>query len=120
MSNDEYLSHYPNHLPRLMEEIKERAGRKSSDAAQEVFVPRKDRQLSGPVRIAMDFKNPKDMLGWLEAARGVSLPADVSIFEMDALDASFISSDCTFIVKRNTDRPDEFRVHIRTTEENGA
>lgn len=34
MRNDEYLSRYPNHLPRLMEEIRERADRKSGDVTR--------------------------------------------------------------------------------------
>jgi len=47
------------------------------------------------------------------------LPKDVSAFELDSLDKTPVSG-CTFIVKRSTDRPDQFRVHVRTIEESGV
>jgi len=90
-----------------------------SSGVREVFVPHKNRQLDGPTRLAIDFATPEAMVDWLESNRGVTLPVDVSAFELDALDNSLIAGS-TFIVRRTTDRPDQLRVHVRTIEESGA
>jgi hypothetical protein len=94
-----------------------------SSGVREVFVPHKNRKLDGATRLVIDFATPEAMVDWLEANRGVTLPVDVSAFEMDALDTASSwkpKADCTFIVRRTTDRPDQTRVHVRTIEESGA
>ena len=88
-------------------------------AVREVFIPYKNRKLEGPTRLVIDFATPEAMVDWLEASQGVTLPKDVSAFELDSLDKTLVSG-CTFIVKRSTDRPDQFRVHVRTIEESGV
>jgi hypothetical protein len=81
----------------------------------EAFVENK--KIEGRTRIEIDFPNAAAMVDWFEQIKGTShLPSDVALFNRDALDTN-TSSHNIFIVKRDTDRPDNFRLKIVETNE---
>ena len=82
------------------------------------FLPRRfgKREVTGKVRLELEFPTPQAMIEWLEEAKGTLLPNDVALYNHDALDTD-MSQHNVFIVKREGDRPDHFRLHITETEE---
>jgi len=82
------------------------------------FLPRRKgkHEVTGKVRIELEFPNPVAMLEWFEEAKGLVLPNDVALYNHDALDTD-MSQHNVFIVKREGDRPDHFRLHVTETEE---
>ena len=88
------------------------------EETKEFHVPMSSKKsITGRVRLAIDFAGPEEMLSWLEGARAVGdLPIDAAVFSKDALD-DVVSSNNTFIVRREGERPDEFRLTVKTITE---
>ena len=82
----------------------------------EATVPFSGGAVEGPCRLAIDFPDPQAMGEWFASARNsYLLPEDVSIFLKDALDGR-IGDRNAFVVKRDGDRPDDFKLHVKRTE----
>ena len=119
MSIHEKNGQEPGEMMAELEEIVERWERESgTDTEVAVFSAspnnNKPQVVTGKTRLEIDFPNPAAMWEWLAAAKGHSLPDDVALYSKDSLDK--ISDNNTFIVKREGDRPDEFRFVVVTTE----
>jgi hypothetical protein len=71
------------------------------------------------VRLVIDFPSEQAMVEWFDELRDVAIngfPANTTLYEMDALDQSSVTPKRTYIVRRVGDRPEEFRLTLRTVE----
>lgn len=76
-------------------------------------------EVTGRVRLGLDFATPEAMVAWLEAMKGRgALPNAATVYVKDALDDS-VKRDNSFIVKNEGDRGEQFRLRVETTTNEG-
>ena len=103
------------------DEIMERLADPSKIEEQlEAFVPFFGTTVEGKVRVEIEFPDPQAMIEWITLARnGHLLPEDAAPFGKDALDNN-IEERNTFIMRRVGAKPDDFRLHVKRTDVEGA
>ncbi len=72
--------------------------------------------MSKRVRLMIDFQGVDALKAWVAASlKDGTLPADSAVYEMDGLDdkvASGVTKSHTYIVRREGDRPSQFRLKV--------